>query len=87
VVNRTKTFNVPGIAVAIVKDGSSFGRRLWCKINCYKKGRCKHSFGIASNSKVYECCFFMLVDEGKIKMGRQSHQIPSNFRMYNDYIT
>jgi hypothetical protein len=39
-----------------------------------------------SNSKALYKCRLQAIDE-KNKMGRQSHQIPPNFKMYNEYVT
>jgi CubicO group peptidase (beta-lactamase class C family) len=48
-------FNVPGIAVAIIKDGKVvLAEGYGVKSIVQKKGRCKHSFGIASNSKALQ---------------------------------
>ena len=70
-VNRTLTaFNVPGIAVAIVKDGKivlakGYGVK---SILTKEKVDANTLFGIASNSKAFtSAALAILVDEGKIK--------------------
>jgi CubicO group peptidase (beta-lactamase class C family) len=90
-VNRTiKTFNVPGIAVAIVKDGKvvlaeGYGVK---SIDTQEKVDANTLFGIASNSKAFtSAALAMLVDEGKIKWDDKVIKYLPNFRMYNDYVT
>jgi CubicO group peptidase (beta-lactamase class C family) len=90
-VNRTiKTFNVPGIAVAIVKDGKvvlaeGYGVK---SIETKEKVDANTLFGIASNSKAFtSASLAILVDEGKIKWDDKVIKYLPNFRMYNDYVT
>jgi CubicO group peptidase (beta-lactamase class C family) len=90
-VNRTiKTFNVPGIAVAIVKDGKvvlaeGYGVK---SIVTKEKVDANTLFGIASNSKAFtSAALAMLVDEGKIKWDDKVIKYLPNFKMYNDYVT
>jgi CubicO group peptidase (beta-lactamase class C family) len=90
-VNRTiKTFNVPGIAVAIVKDGKvvlaeGYGVK---SIDTKEKVDANTLFGIASNSKAFtSAALAMLVDEGKIRWDDKVIKYLPNFKMYNDYVT
>jgi CubicO group peptidase (beta-lactamase class C family) len=54
-VNKTLTFNVPGIAVAIIKDGKVVLAKVWGEIHKYKrKVNANTLFGIASNSKALQ---------------------------------
>jgi CubicO group peptidase (beta-lactamase class C family) len=54
-VNKTLTaFNVPGIAVAIIKDGKVVLAKVWGEIHKYKRSGCYTLFGIASNSKALQ---------------------------------
>jgi CubicO group peptidase (beta-lactamase class C family) len=91
VVNRAlTTFNVPGIAVAIVKDGKvvlakGYGVK---SIQTNEKTDANTLFGIASNSKAFTCtALAMLVDEGKLKWDDKVITYLPNFKMYNDYVT
>src|ERR1700722_5989844 len=65
-----KTFDVPGIAVAIVKDGKvihakGYGVR---SLNTKQKVDENTLFGIASNSKAFTVAALgILIDEGRIK--------------------
>jgi CubicO group peptidase (beta-lactamase class C family) len=91
VVARTlKTFDVPGIAVAVVKDGKvvhakGYGVR---SIVTNQKVDENTLFGIASNSKAFTtAALAMLVDEGKIKWDDPVKKYIPEFKMYNDYVT
>jgi CubicO group peptidase (beta-lactamase class C family) len=91
VVNRALTaFNVPGIAVAIVKDGKvvlakGYGIK---SILTNEKVDVNTLFGIASNSKAFtSAALAILVDEGKIKWDDKVISYLPNFKMYNDYVT
>ena len=85
-----KTFDVPGIAVAIVKDGKvihakgygvrSLNSRLPVDVNT--------DFGIASNSKAFTAAGLgILVDEGKLNWDDKVTDYIPEFRMYNPYVT
>jgi len=90
-VNRVlKTFDVPGIAIAVVKDGKvvvtqGFGVR--------KKGDPtpvdgKTVFEIASNSKAFTAAALaMLVDQGKLSWDDPVIKHLPDFRMYDAYVT
>lgn len=88
--NTLKAFNVPGIAVAIVKDGKivlakGYGVKS-TKTN--EKVDANTLFGIASNSKAFtSAAIAMLVDEEKIKWDDKVIQYIPEFKMYNDYVT
>ena len=91
VVNRALiAFNVPGIAVAIVKDGKvilskGYGIK---SIQTNEKVDANTLFGIASNSKAFTtAALAMLVDEGKLKWDDKVISYLPNFKMYNDYVT
>ncbi|MDR6843786.1 serine hydrolase [Flavobacterium granuli] len=90
-VNRTLTaFNVPGIAVAIVKDGKvvlakGYGVK---SILTNEKVDANTLYGIASNSKAFtSAALAILVDEGKLKWDDKVITYLPNFKMYNDYVT
>ncbi|HMJ46931.1 MAG TPA: serine hydrolase domain-containing protein [Ferruginibacter sp.] len=85
-----KTFDVPGIAVAIVKDGKvihskGYGVR---SLSSNQKVDENTLFGIASNSKAFTTAALgMLVDEKKIKWDDKVIDYIPEFRMYNPYVT
>src|SRR5450432_2018595 len=85
-----KTFDVPGIAVAIVKDGKiihakGYGVR---SLNTMKKVDENTLFGIASNSKAFTVAALgILIDEKKITWDDKVTDYIPEFRMYNPYVT
>jgi len=90
-VGRTlKTFDVPGIAVAVVKDGKvihskGYGVR---SIITNQKVDENTLFGIASNSKAFTtAALAILVDEGKLNWDDKVNQYIPHFKMYNNYVT
>lgn len=91
VVSRTmKTFNVPGIAVAIIKDGRVVISKGYgvSNIKTQQKVDGNTLFGIASNSKAFTTAALgMLVDEGKINWDDKVTKYIPEFKMYNDYVT
>ncbi len=91
VVNKTlTTFNVPGIAVGIVKDGKlihakGYGVR---SIKNNLKVDENTLFGIASNSKAFTAAALgMLVDQGKITWDTKVTDIIPEFKLYDAYVT
>ncbi len=85
-----KTFDVPGIAVAVVKDGKiihekGYGVR---SLDTKKKVDEHTLFGIASNSKAFTVAALgMLMYEGKVKWDDKVIDYIPEFRMYNPYVT
>lgn len=90
-VERTlKAFDVPGIAVGIVKDGKLIHARGYGvrSLNTLQKVDEYTMFGIASNSKAYTAAALaMLVDEKKIKWDDKVTQYIPEFKMYNPFVT
>lgn len=85
-----KTFDVPGIAVAIVKDGKvthekGYGVR---SIKTMEPVNEHTLFGIASNSKAFTAAALaMLVDEGKLQWTDRVIDFIPGFKLYNPYVT
>ncbi len=85
-----KTFDVPGMAIAIVKDGKvvaarGFGVR---KLGEPVPVDGKTLFEIASNSKVFTAvALAMLVDEGKLAWDDPVTKHLPDFQMYDAYVT
>ena len=83
-------FNVPGIAVAIVKDGKvvtlkGFGVR---RLGNPAPVTPRTLFGIASNSKAFTAAALaMLVDEGKISWDDRVVDRLPGFQMSDPYVT
>jgi len=90
-VERTmKLFDVPGIAIAIVKDGKvvatqGFGVR---KLGAPDKVDARTLFEVASNSKAFTAAALaMLVDEGKLAWDDPVTKHLPDFQMYDPYVT
>ncbi|MBK8610317.1 MAG: serine hydrolase [Chitinophagaceae bacterium] len=85
-----KTFDVPGIAVGVIKDGKlihakGYGVR---SMRTMQKVDENTLFGIASNSKAFTTAALgMLVDEGKLKWDDQVTDYIPEFKMYDPYVT
>lgn len=85
-----KSFDVPGISVAIVKDGKIIHAKGYGvkSILTNEKVDANTLFGIASNSKAFtSAALAMLVDEEKLKWDDKVIKYISEFKMYNDYVT
>ena len=87
-VQKTMTaFNVPGIAVGIIKDGKvihskGYGIR---SINTKKPVDSNTSFAIASNSKAFTAfALGMLVDEGKLTWDSKVVDFIPEFSQFQD---
>ena len=85
-----QTFNVPGIAVSIVKDGKvvlnkGYGLR---SVQSNSKVDENTLFGIASNSKAFTAAALgILVDEGKLKWDDKLVDYLPEFKMYDPCVT
>ncbi len=85
-----QVFKVPGIAVAVVKDGrvihaKGYGVR---SLATKEKMDANTLFGIASNSKAFTAAALgILVDENKITWQTKVTDIIPEFKMYNPYVT
>lgn len=90
VAKTMKTFDVPGIAVAIVKDGKiihekGYGVR---SLDTKEKVDAHTLFGIASNSKAFtSAALGILVDEGKLKWTDKVRQYIPEFTLYAPFVT
>jgi CubicO group peptidase (beta-lactamase class C family) len=90
VVRSMKTFDVPGLAIAIVKDGSvvlakGYGVR---KIGEPAPVDENTLFGIGSNTKAFTtAALATLVDEGKISWDDKVHERLRGFQMYDPYVS
>jgi len=85
-----KTFDVPGIAVGVIKDGKlihgkGYGVR---SLRTMQKVDENTLFGIASNSKAFTTAALgMLIDEGKLKWDDKVTDYIPEFKMYDPYVT
>lgn len=84
------TFNVPGIAVAVIKDGKIVISKGYGVSNIKTKQKVDGNtlFGIASNSKSFtSAALAILVDEGKINWDDKVITYLPEFKMYDEYVT
>ena len=85
-----RTFEVPGLAVAVVKDGEvvltrGYGVRRLGETAPVDE---RTLFGIASNTKAFTAAALgILVDEGKIAWDDPVTKHLSSFQMYDPYVT
>ncbi|MDB5959529.1 MAG: serine hydrolase [Massilia sp.] len=90
VLRSMKTFDVPGMAIAIVKDGKvvaarGFGVR---KLGEKAPVDAQTLFEIASNSKAFTAvALSMLVDEGKLAWDDPVTKHLPDFQMFDPYVT
>ena len=85
-----KTFDVPGIAVAVIKDDKIIHAKGYGVRSLRTKLKVDENtlFGIASNSKAFTTAALgILVDEGKIKWEDKVTDYIPEFKMYNPYVT
>lgn len=84
------TFNVPGVAVAVIKDGKvihskGYGVR---SIKTNQKVDENTLFGVASNTKaITAAALGILVDEKKITWDTKVTDVIPEFKMYDPYVT
>lgn len=85
-----KTFDVPGIAVAVVKDGKLVYSNGYGVSSLRTKQKVDGNtlFGIASNSKAFTTAAIgMLVDDGKLKLDDKVTDYIPEFKMFDPYVT
>src|SRR5690242_3400305 len=85
-----KTFDVPGIAVAVVKDGKIIHEKGYgvTSLNTGEKVNEHTRFGIASNSKAFTVAALgILVDEGKLNWDDRVVDYIPGFKLYSPYVT
>lgn len=90
-VTRTMAaYDVPGMAVGVVKDGKVVFARGYGVRELGKPGKVDADtlFGIASNSKAFTAAALsLLVDEGKIHWDDKVIDYLPDFRLYDPYVT
>ncbi len=90
-VAKTMTaFDVPGIAVSVIKDGKIIHEKGYGVKSIITKEKVnEHTlFGIASNSKAFtSAALAILVDQKKLNWDDKVVQYLPEFKMYNDYVT
>jgi len=85
-----KTFDVPGIAVAVIKDDKVIHSKGYGVRSLKNNLPVDENtlFGIASNSKAFtSAALAMMVDQGKLKWDDKVIDYIPEFRMYDPYVT
>jgi len=85
-----KAFDVPGIAVAVIKDGKVIHSKGYGVRSLITKEKVDENtlFGIASNSKAFTAAALgILIDEGKLKWDDKVRDYIPEFKLYNPYVT
>ena len=85
-----QAFNVPGIAVAVVKDDKIVHMKGYGVSSIVTKEKTDENtlFAIASNSKAFTAAALaILVDEGKITWETRVTEIIPEFKLYDPYVT
>lgn len=85
-----RTFNVPGMAVAVIKDGKVISKKGYGiqSIKTKKPVNTKTLFGVASNTKAFtSAALAQLVDAGKLDWDTKVTTIIPEFKLYNPYVT
>ncbi len=90
VARTLKTFDVPGIAVAVVKDGKIVYAKGYgvASLATGKKVDENTLFGIASNSKAFTAAAIgILCDEGKLHLDDKVTDYIPEFKLYDPWVT
>src|SRR5699024_4219049 len=91
VVEKTmKTFNVPGMAVSVIKDGEIVSEKTYGirSIETEKPVDKNTLFGVASNTKAFTtAALAQLIDEDKLEWDTKVSDIIPEFKLYNPYVT
>lgn len=85
-----ETFNVPGMAVSVLKDGEVIVEKGYGiqSIKTQKPVNTKTRFGIASNTKAFTtAAIAQLVDEGKVEWDTKVRDIIPEFMLYSPYVS
>lgn len=85
-----KTFDVPGMAVAVLKDGKVYHKNTY-GVRSIKTGAKVDEntlFGVASNTKAFTTAALgQLVDKGKLKWDTKVTDLIPEFKLYDAYVT
>lgn len=85
-----KTFDVPGMAVAVLKDGKIYHKNTYGVRSLRTNAPVDENtlFGVASNTKaITAAAIGQLVDSGKIQWDTPVSDIIPEFKLYDSYVT
>ncbi len=91
VVQKTmKTFDVPGVAVAVIKDGKIFHKNTYGVRSLKTKATVNENtlFGVASNTKAFTTAALgQLIEKGKLTWDTKVTNIIPEFQLSDPYVT
>ena len=85
-----KMFEVPGMAVAIIKDGNVIHSKGYGVRSLHSRQKMDENtlFGIASNSKAFTAAALSILSEqGKLKLDDKVTDYIPEFKLYDPYVT
>ena len=85
-----ETFDVPGMAVAVLKDGEIVSKNSY-GIRSVRTGEPVNNqtlFGVASNTKAFTtAALAQLIDQGKLDWDTKVNDVIPEFKLYDPYVT
>ena len=85
-----KTFDVPGMAVAVIKDGKIYHKNTY-GVRSLKTGKEVNEntlFGVASNTKAFTtAALAQLIDQGKLSWDTKVTDVIPEFKLHDPYVT
>ena len=85
-----KTFDVPGMAVAVLKDGKIYHKNTYGVRSLKTNAEVNENtlFGVASNTKAFTTAALgQLIDQGKLTWDTKVTDIIPEFQLYDPYVT
>ncbi|UJH92150.1 beta-lactamase family protein [Antarcticibacterium sp. 1MA-6-2] len=85
-----KTFDVPGMAVAVLKDGEVIHMEGYGTRSLKSGGKVDENtlFGVASNTKAMtSAALAILIDQGKLEWDTKVTEVIPEFKLYDPYVT
>ncbi len=85
-----ETFDVPGMAVAVLKDGKIYHKNTYGIRSVKSKAPVDENtlFGVASNTKAFTTAALgQLVDQGKMSWDSKVNDLIPEFKLYDSYVT
>lgn len=85
-----ETFDVPGMAVAVLKDGKIYHKNTYGVRSIKTNAAVDENtlFGVASNTKAFTAAAIgQLVDQGKLTWDTKVNDIIPEFKLYDAYVT
>ena len=85
-----KTFDVPGMAVAVLKDGKIYHKNTYGlrSLKTNEKVNENTLFGVASNTKAFTAAALaQLIDKEKLTWDTKVNDIIPEFKLYDSYVT